>query len=105
MVNKDYLDHDGEIIEIKDVTKAPGSTHVKIKIKERISRRDKKRRFIFLRKVILILSVCILGLYVGAKAIERYLRYWKKPQMEYKTEEETSASQLKAGAVFSPAEY
>jgi len=106
MADKDYLDHDGEIIEIKDVTRVPGSTHVKIKIKERVGHRGKKRSFIFLRKIILILSACILGLYVGAKAIERYLSYWEKPRLEYKGEkEESSTSQLKPGAVFTPAEY
>jgi len=101
MENKNYSDQEGEIIEIKE-SFVPESQRVKIKIKERVNRQGKKKGLIALRKIILILSACLAGLYFGSKAIERYFNYWKKPQIEYlDTQDKEGTHQLKAGETFS----
>ncbi|MCM8795832.1 MAG: hypothetical protein NC928_04020 [Candidatus Omnitrophica bacterium] len=101
---KDYLETEGEIIEIKKTTPSESrrANRIKIKIKERISGKDKRKRFVLFQKIILLLLACLLGLYFGSEIIERYFRYWKKPRIEYSAdEEEAKTPQLKAGEVFS----
>jgi len=90
-----------EIIEQREVqSKRP--QRIKIKIKERVARRERKRMPLFY-KMIALLIASFLGFAFGAKIVNRYVHYWKKPYVKYRDTKESKSvrDELVAGQVFS----
>jgi hypothetical protein len=81
---------DAEIIEERVVT-TPHLERIKIKVKERVAsgRRHKKRLSLPL-KLIVVLLAAFIGFKMGAKIVSKYASYWKKPQIQFRTPEDTS---------------
>ena len=94
--DKDFGQKDAEVIELRRV---PSSElkRIKIKIKERVSARKKKRKFPMLFKALIaIFLFAVIGFKVGQKIIQKYHSYWRKPYISFPAdEEESQALQLK----------
>jgi hypothetical protein len=98
MSQKEIPKHeDSEIIEEHVV---PGSSNglIKIKIKERISRKKRKKRLSIGLKIFVLISAIILGFFLGTKIASRYISHWRKPHIQQPPEE---SQRLQAGEVFS----
>lgn len=90
---------EAEIIEERIVS-GSRDNYVKMKIKERLTRRKDKKKTSFLTKIIILLIAIVLGYIAGAKVAARYITFWKKQQIQYPTDEEIENPQVKQGQVF-----
>jgi len=90
---------EAEIIEERIVS-GSRDNYVKMKIKERLTRRKDKKKTSFLTKIIILLIAMFLGYIAGAKVAARYVTFWKKQQIQYPTDEEIENPQVKQGQVF-----
>jgi hypothetical protein len=89
-------DDETEIIHQEQVADAE-SKRIKIKIKERISRRSRKK-FPLVLKVGFLLLASLLGYRFGSKVVEKYIRYWFAPTLRYYSSRDQEYSQPPSAA-------
>ena len=75
------IDDEREIIDQEEV-RSSEPKRIKIKIKERVSKRKQKRVSLPL-KIIFLLFASFLGFYFGSRIVEKYIRYWAIPNVRY----------------------
>lgn len=97
MINKKK--EEAEIISQR-IVESSDPTKIKLKIKERVSQK-KKKQLSLLTKLFFVLSACLLGMYLGTKIVERYLRFWRSPVINLPSEEKSGVLEIKPGEVFS----
>jgi len=93
---------DSEIIGQRKVD-SDWPKRVKIKIKERVSRR-KPQRLSWPIKIVIILLAAVFGYMAGEKVVMRYFSFWKNPHIDYRPIDGSKPEefpQLKAGQEFS----
>jgi len=84
--NKEKEESESEIIGQRRVyTSRP--KRVKIKIKERVSRKV-RRKYTLIIKLVAVFLAAMLGFLAGGKAVTRYLSFWKTPRAKYIPTEE-----------------
>ncbi len=96
----DVSDEEHEIIEQEEVS-SEEPKRIKIKIKERVSRRTQRKISLPL-KVFFLLLASLVGYYFGSRVVERYVRYWASPSVRFytpKDKDDVLPSQLQSGQV------